>query len=256
MKVAILAGGLGTRLSEETSAKPKPMVEVGGRPLLWHIMNIYAAYGFNEFVVALGYKGEVIKDYFLNYRYRSRSLTVDLGSGDVKTHEGDSEDWIVHLLDTGLTTQTGGRVRLISEFIGHEPFMLTYGDGVGNINIAELLAFHRKYGKVATITAVCPPAQFGHMVLLDEMVSDFEEKPISGQGWVSAGFFVLQPEILAYLPDDQTALEREPLERLAADGQLAAYRHKDFWHAMDTFRDVNILNKLWSEGDAPWKIWR
>jgi glucose-1-phosphate cytidylyltransferase len=256
MKVAILAGGQGTRLSEETAAKPKPMVEVGGKPLLWHIMNIYAAHGFREFVIALGYKGEVIKDYFLNYRYRARSLTIDLGTGSVRVHEGNSEDWVVELLDTGLTTQTGGRVKLLSEFIGHEPFMLTYGDGVGNINISELLAFHRRQGRVATVTAVCPPARFGHMLLQGETVREFEEKPITDQGLVSAGFFVFQPEILDYIKDEQTILERDPLERLAASGQLVAYRHSGFWHAMDTFRDVHVLNKLWAEGEAPWKIWR
>ena len=255
MKVAILAGGLGTRLSEETTVKPKPMVEIGGKPLLWHIMKIYAAYGFKEFVIALGYRGEVIKDYFLNYRYRARSVTVDLGSGHVTIHEGDSEDWIVHLLDTGLTTQTGGRVKRVAEFIGNAPFMLTYGDGVGNINIPELVQFHRAQGKIATVTAVRPPARFGHMILEGEMVREFEEKPHLGEGWVSAGFFVFHPQVVDYLPDDQSILEREPLQRIAADGQLVAYRHSEYWHAMDTFRDVHVLNELWSEGSAPWKIW-
>jgi glucose-1-phosphate cytidylyltransferase len=255
MKVVILAGGLGTRLTEETTVKPKPMVEIGGKPILWHIMKIYAAYGFKEFVVALGYKGEVIKDYFLNYRYRARSLTVDLGNGDVTIHDGDSEDWIVHLLDTGLTTQTGGRVKLAAEFIGREPFMLTYGDGVSNINIPALLDFHHNQGKLATITAIRPPARFGQMLVEDKKVTRFEEKPLFGTEWISGGFFVLEPGAVEYISDYQTIWEREPLEHLVTDGQLAAYQHTDFWHCMDTFRDVHMLDRLWQEGKAPWKIW-
>lgn len=255
MKVAILAGGLGTRLSEETTTKPKPMVEIGGKPMLWHIMNIYGAYGFKEFVIALGYKGESIKDYFLNYRYRARSLTVNLDSGEVNVHDGTCEDWVVHLLDTGSTTQTGGRIKRVAEFIGEEPFMLTYGDGVSNINIPELLAFHEAQGKLVTLTAVRPPARFGQMVITGGQVEQFEEKPVLGEGWINGGFFVLQPEVINYLPDDQTIWEREPLERLAAEKQLAAYLHNDFWHCMDTFRDVHVLEKLWTDGNAPWKIW-
>lgn len=255
MKVAILAGGLGTRLSEETSVKPKPMVEIGGRPMLWHIMNIYAAYGFKEFVVALGYKGGIIKDYFLNYRFRARNLTINLDTGNVDFHEGANEDWVVHLLDTGPTTQTGGRIKQAAEFIGNEPFMLTYGDGVSNINIAKLVEFHKKQKKIATVTAVRPPARFGQMVLEKQNVREFQEKPIVGDGWVNGGFFVLEPEIIKYIPDYETIWERGPLERLASAGQLAAYQHNDFWHAMDTFRDVNELNKLWEEGNPPWKIW-
>jgi len=255
MKVAILAGGLGTRLSEETIVKPKPMVEIGGKPMLWHIMNIYATYGFKEFVIALGYKGEIIKDYFLNYRYRARSLTVNLDSGEVGIHDGTSEDWVVHLLDTGIDTQTGGRIKRVAEFIGNEPFMLTYGDGVSNINIPALLAFHKAQGKRVTLTAVCPPARFGQMVIRGGQVVQFKEKPVIGEGWINGGFFVVQPEVINYLPDDQTVWEREPLERLAAEKQLAAYQHNDFWHCMDTFRDVHVLDKLWVEGNAPWKIW-
>lgn len=255
MKVAILAGGLGTRLSEETAAKPKPMVEIGGKPMLWHIMNIYGAYGFNEFVIALGYKGEYIKDYFLNYRYRARSLTVNLDTGDVRLHDGTCENWTVHLLDTGADTQTGGRIRHVAEYIGYEPFMLTYGDGVSNINIPALLEYHRSQGKCATLTAVRPPARFGQMVINEGQVEHFEEKPIIGEGWINGGFFVLQPEVIDYLPNDQTVWEREPMERLAAEKQLAAYQHIDFWHCMDTFRDVHVLEKLWVEGNAPWKIW-
>lgn len=255
MKVAILAGGLGTRLSEETTAKPKPMVEIGGKPMLWHIMNIYASHGFKEFVIALGYKGEVIKDYFLNYRFRSRSLTVDLGTGNVSVHDGINENWIVHLLDTGQNTQTGGRIKRVAEYIGREPFMVTYGDGLGNINITELVKFHTLQNRLATLTAVSPPARFGQMVLNEQEVLEFQEKPIIGGGWINGGFFVLEPDIVNYIPDYDTIWERTPLEQLASDGQLAAYKHHEFWHPMDTFRDVNVLNKMWDEGNPPWKIW-
>jgi glucose-1-phosphate cytidylyltransferase len=257
MKVAILAGGLGTRLSEETTVKPKPMVEIGGKPILWHIMNIYAAYGFKEFVVALGYRGEVIKDYFLNYHYRSRSLTIQLKTGGVIAHNRDGEDWTVHLLDTGIDSQTGGRVKRIAEFLGGEPFMLTYGDGVGNINIAQLLQYHQVQGGLSTITAVRPPARFGQMIFdSEEQVTEFVEKPQLGEGWINGGFFVVQPEIVEYIDGDQTIFEREPLERLALDGQLKAFRHPDFWYCMDTLRDVQLLNKLWEDGKAPWKTWK
>ena len=255
MKVAILAGGLGTRLSEETTIKPKPMVEIGGKPMLWHIMNIYAAYGYKEFVIALGYKGEIIKDYFFNYHFRARNLTVKLHSGEATIHNGASEDWTVHLLDTGPETQTGGRVKRVAEFIGHEPFMLTYGDGVSNINISELVKFHTEHGKLATMTSVHPSARFGQIVLKDERVIEFAEKPQTGEGWINGGFFVLQPEIINYIDDDQTIWERKPMERLAADGQLIAYRHNEFWQCMDTLRDVQLLNNLWNDGSAPWKIW-
>jgi glucose-1-phosphate cytidylyltransferase len=255
MKVAILAGGLGTRLSEETTVKPKPMVEIGGKPILWHIMNIYAAYGHKEFVIALGYKGDIIKDYFLNYRYRARSLTINLDSGEVTIHDGSSEDWIVHLLDTGQTTQTGGRIKRLAEFIGKEPFFLTYGDGLSNINLDDLLAFHRAHNKLATVTAIRPPARFGQMLLSEGKVMEFQEKPVAGEGWANGGFFLLQPEIVNYISDDQTIWERAPMECLATQGQLAAFLHHGFWHAMDTFRDVHILNKLWEEDNAPWKVW-
>ena len=255
MKVAILAGGLGTRLSEETTVKPKPMVEIGGKPILWHIMNIYASYGFKEFVIALGYRGELIKDYFINYHYRSRNLTVQLRNGDISVHEGDGEDWIVHLLDTGADTNTGGRVKRLVDFIGNEPFMLTYGDGVSNINIPKLIEFHQTQKKLATLTAVRPPARFGQMVLDDGKVTEFKEKPQIGEGWINGGFFVLQPEVVNYIEGDQTAWEFDSLEKIAADGQLAAYQHEDFWQSMDTLRDVNVLEKFWREGNAPWKLW-
>lgn len=255
MKVAILAGGLGTRLSEETTVKPKPMVEIGGKPMLWHIMNIYAAYGFKEFVVALGYKGELIKDYFLNYHYRAHNLTVQIKSGDVNIHDGDGDGWIVHLLDTGENTNTGGRVKQVAEFIGDEPFMLTYGDGVSNVNIPKLIEFHHAQGKLATLTAVRPPARFGQMVVENGQVVQFEEKPQIGEGWINGGFFVLQPEVVKYIEGDQTAWEYDSLERIAKDHQLAAYQHEGFWQCMDTLRDVHLLEKLWSENKAPWKLW-
>jgi len=255
MKVAILAGGLGTRLSEETTIKPKPMVEIGGKPMLWHIMNIYATYGFKEFVIALGYKGELIKDYFLNYHYRSRSLTVRLKNGEVTIHEGDHEDWIVHLLDTGIDTNTGGRVKQLAEFIGNETFMLTYGDGVSNVNIPKLIDFHKQQKKLVTMTAVRPPARFGQMVIEDHRVVQFKEKPQIGEGWINGGFFVLEPGITKYIPSDHTAWEFESLEHIAEAGQLTAYQHEDFWQSMDTLRDVHNLEKLWQEGKAPWKLW-
>jgi glucose-1-phosphate cytidylyltransferase len=255
MKVAILAGGLGTRLSEETTIKPKPMVEIGGKPILWHIMNIYAAYGFKEFVIALGYKGEIIKEYFLNYHYHSRSLTINLKSGEVIAHEKDGEDWIVHLLDTGIETNTGGRVKQIADFIGKEPFMMTYGDGVCNVNIPRLIAFHKEQKRLVTMTAARPPARFGQMLIKDHSVIQFKEKPQLGEGWINGGFFVVEPGITQYIENDSTAWEFESLEKIAADGQLAAYPHEDFWQCMDTLRDVHLLERLWQEGHAPWKLW-
>jgi glucose-1-phosphate cytidylyltransferase len=255
MKVAILAGGLGTRLQEETTVKPKPMVSIGGKPILWHIMKIYASHGFNEFALALGYKGEVIKDYFLNYRHRSSSITVQLLTGDVSVREDRAEDWTVHLFDTGETTQTGGRIRRLSHLIGQEPFLLTYGDGVTNLDISKLLEFHKSHGKLATITAVRPPARFGDIAFDGNLVTQFEEKPQSGGGWINGGFFVLEPGVIDYIDGDQTLFEQEPLERLAAAGQLMAYKHEGFWQCMDTLRDVRLLESLWNSDHIPWKIW-
>ena len=255
MKVVILAGGLGTRLAEETARKPKPMVEIGGRPMIWHIMNIYAAHGFKEFVVALGYKGEVIKDYFLNYHHRSRSLSVNLHSGEVNAHNGAGEDWTVHLLDTGAETQTGGRVKQAAEFIGREPFMLTYGDGVSNVDIGELIKFHKLHGRLVTMTAVRPSARFGQIAFDGDKVKKFEEKSQTSEGWVNGGFFVLEPEAIEYIDGDDIAWERQPMERLSQESQVMAYRHPDFWQCMDTLRDVQLLNTLWKGDMAPWKIW-
>lgn len=255
MKVGILAGGLGTRLSEETSLKPKPMVDIGGAPILWHIMKIFATYGFKEFVIALGYKGELIKDYFINYRYRSQDLSIRLSDGSVSFHDAESEDWIIHLIDTGGQTQTGGRIKRLSEYIGNEPFLLTYGDGLADIDIRALIAFHRATGKLATVTAVRPPARFGGITFNGSLVAEFAEKPQIGEGWINGGFFVLEPAVANYIEGDQTLWEKGPMERLAADGQLAAYRHERFWQCMDTLRDVQLLNTLWAKDEAPWKIW-
>jgi glucose-1-phosphate cytidylyltransferase len=256
LKVVILAGGLGTRLGEETSVKPKPMVEIGGYPILWHIMQIYAAQGFNEFVLALGYKASAVKDYFLHFRPRTRDFTIHLGSGEVQYHEGSESNWHIHLIDTGNETMTGGRIRRASEFIGDEPFMLTYGDGVADIDVPALLQFHRASGKLATMTAVRPPARFGTVVFDGDQVASFQEKPQSGEGWINGGFFVLEPGVRNYIRHgDPTIWESEPLEELTRDGQLAAYRHEGFWQSMDTLRDVRLLEHLWQSKRPPWKLW-
>lgn len=254
MKVVILAGGLGTRLQEETAVKPKPMVEIGGRPILWHIMQIYAAYGFKEFVLALGYKGELIKQYFLNYFYANSNFSVGLSDGVVKVHPHEPDDWLVHLVDTGPHTATGGRIKRLAPWIGNETFMMTYGDGVANLNIVDLLAFHRQQKRLATVTAVRPPARFGGLEFKDSLVSNFIEKPQIGEGWINGGFFVLEPPVLESISGDETVFEQEPLERLTREGQLAAYRHSDFWQCMDTLRDVRRLEDLWQGGRAPWRM--
>jgi glucose-1-phosphate cytidylyltransferase len=252
MKVGILAGGLGTRLSEETEARPKPMVEIGGRPMLWHIMDGYARHGLTEFGVALGYRGELIKDYFVNYRTRQRSLSIGLGDGLVTCHQGESEDWTVHLLDTGATTQTGGRVKRLGKFFG-ERFLLTYGDGIANVDIRRLIKYHESHGKLATVTAVRPPARFGGIQFDGDLVAEFTEKPQIGEGWINGGYFVFEPEVMDYIDGDDTLLEHEPLENLARDRQLVAYRHESFWQCMDTLRDVRLLESLWSSGKPPWR---
>ena len=255
MKVIILAGGLGTRLSEETELRPKPMVEIGGRPILWHIMKTYAAYGFKEFIIALGYKGEFIKNFFLNYHQLHSDLTVCLKDGKVEVHDGEAEDWIVHLVDTGNKTETGGRIKRLASLIGNERFMMTYGDGVSNVDIGKLACFHEAQGKLATVTAVRPPARFGGMVLSNNHVMDFKEKPQIGEGWINGGYFVLEPQVLDYIEGDAMDWERESIEHLVAENQLTAYRHEGFWQCMDTLRDVRLLQEMWQSGNAPWKVW-
>ncbi len=254
-QIVILAGGLGTRLSEETRFVPKPMVEIGGKPIIWHIMNIYAAYGQNNFLVACGYKGELIKEYFANYFRHNSDLFVDLKSGNIELGDAKSPDWKIGCIDTGLNTMTGGRLLKIRKHLVSSTFMVTYGDGVGNINIDELLAFHKSHGKIATVTAVHPPARFGGMDLKGNRVSSFAEKSPAHAGWINGGFFAFEPEVLDYLEDDTTRLEAEPLSRLAADGQLMAYQHEGYWQPMDTLREKIMLESLWQSGSAPWKVW-
>ena len=256
MKTVILSGGRGTRIAEETAMRPKPMVEIGGKPLLWHVMHIYAAHGCREFLVACGYKGELIKEYFRNVFLLSSDFTIDLSNGSVDVVNGAKLDWRVSVVDTGLDTMTGGRIRRLQSWIGREAFMATYGDGLGSVDVGALIAFHRAHGKLATVTAVRPPARFGGLVLEDERVREFSEKPQTEAGWINGGFFVFEPKVFDYLEGDHTILEREPLERLAADGQLMAYRHTGFWQPMDTLREKDLLESLWASGRAPWKVWR
>jgi glucose-1-phosphate cytidylyltransferase len=255
VKVAILAGGVGSRLSEETESKPKPMVEIGGRPILWHIMKHYYRYGFDDFVIALGYKGDRIKRWTLDLAAIQGDITVRVGEGQVERHDGERDDWVMTLVDTGLETQTGGRVKRLAPHLGDGTFMLTWGDGVSDIDLRRLVEFHRSHGKLATMTAVRPPARFGHMELDGELVSEFSEKPQAREGWINGAFFVLEPQVIDYIDNDMTHWEREPLERLAADGQLMAYRHESFWQCMDTLRDRVLLESMWASGNAPWKTW-
>jgi glucose-1-phosphate cytidylyltransferase len=257
MKVAILAGGVGSRLSEETITKPKPMVEVGGRPILWHIMKHYAHYGHRDFVIALGYKGEDIKRYFVDYSSLHSDLTVSFRDGSVRRDaNGDGmEDWTVKLVDTGIDTQTGGRIKRLAPHLGDGTFMLTWGDGVSTVDLDTLLDFHRSHGKLATLTAVRPPARFGHLELDGDQIVEFSEKPQLGEGWINGAYFVLEPGIFDFIDGDLVHFEREPLERLARDGQLMAYRHHDFWQCMDTLREKVLLDQLWDSGRAPWKVW-
>lgn len=256
MKVAILAGGAGSRLAEETEVKPKPMVEIGGQPILWHIMMHYYHYGFENFVIALGYKGEVIKKYMVDYCSLNSNLTVKMRNGEVKVHDGPVPDWTVELVNTGAATMTGGRIKRLALYLGNETFMLTWGDGVSDINLNDLLAFHRSHGKLATLTAVRPPARYGHLVFNGDQVAQFTEKPQAMEGWINGAFFVLEPGVFDYIEGDDTQWEKEPLERLAEDGQLMAYRHTSFWQCMDTLRDKHILETLWQGGNPTWKIWR
>ena len=256
MKTIILAGGLGTRLSEETELRPKPMVEIGGRPILWHIMKSYAHYGFNDFSIALGYRGEMIKRFFLDYRLITSSLSVSLADEKVDWFMGHEEDWTVDLIDTGVDTQTGGRLKRLIPTIERDTLMMTYGDGVSDINIRDLVKFHRAHGKLATITAVRPPARFGSLTIDGDNVIAFAEKPQAGEGWINGGYFVFEPEVANYIAGDETYLEREPLERLAKEGQLVAFRHSGYWQPMDTKRDLEMLRERWERGDAPWRVWK
>jgi glucose-1-phosphate cytidylyltransferase len=256
MKTAILAGGLGSRLAEETVIKPKPMVEIGGRPVLWHIMRHYLRYGHSDFVIAAGYKGEVIKRWMIDYSQLSGHLSVRPRAGEVLRHDaGDVEDWSVDVIDTGTSTNTGGRIKRLQPWLGRGTFMLTWGDGVSDVDLDRLLAFHRAHGRLATMTAVRPPARYGHLVTDGDEVVDFTEKPQIGEGWINGAFFVLEPEIFEYIDGDDTQWEKEPLERLAKDGQLMAYRHYGFWQCMDTVREKYILEELWRSGHAPWRTW-
>ena len=255
MKTVLLAGGLGMRLAEETTVIPKPMVEIGGKPILWHIMNMYAAHGFCEFIVALGYKAEVVKNYFLNFYSVNNDLSIDLASGDVTVHHGRQPCWKVHLVDTGAATDTGGRILRLRKWTGEEPFMMTYGDGLSNVDLRKLVAFHRDHGKLATVTSVRPPARFGGIRFNGNAVAEFEEKPPTGEGWINGGFFVLEPGIFDYIAGDKTIFERDPLEKLAREGQLIAWRHEGFWQAMDTMREKKLLEHLWESKEAPWKVW-
>ena len=253
MKVILLAGGFGTRLSEYTESLPKPMVTIGGKPILWHIMKYYAHYGHNQFYVALGYKAEMIKEFFLHYRTMNADFTVNLKTGDVIPHQQDEVDWKVTLVDTGLRSMTGGRVKQMKPYISNETCLMTYGDGVLDVDLDQLIAFHQNHGKMVTVTAVHPGARFGELVMKEDQVTFFQEKPQTGQGWINGGYFVLEPEFFDLIEEDQTILEREPLERAAQMGELMAFRHNGFWQCMDTKRDHANLEEFWRSGKAPWK---
>ena len=257
MKVLLLAGGFGTRLSEETDVRPKPMVEIGGKPILWHIMKTYSQYGFNEFVVLLGYKGYYIKEYFANYFLYQSDVTIDMSNGKMEIHNNSSEPWKITLLDTGLHSMTGGRIKRAEAFIGNEPFMLTYGDGVGDIDINELVTFHKKHGKAMTMTSAQPDGRFGALDIDENsQVLEFKEKPKGDGSWINAGYFVCEPKVFDYILDgDSTVFEQEPLKKLAKDGEIYTYKHKGFWMPMDTLRDKNKLNDMWDRNQAFWKVW-
>lgn len=255
MKTVILAGGLGTRLAEETEVKPKPMVEIGERPILWHIMKHYASFGFKEFVIALGYKSEVVKRFFLEHTTLQDSFSIDMRTGKLTVQNHISEDWLVHLVDTGLDTNTGGRISRVRDYLGNEPFMLTYGDGVSNVDLNALLLFHQKRERIVTLTAVRPPARFGGLIFNGDQICEFTEKPQIGEGWINGGFMVIEPTVFDYIYSDATSLETDVLNQLAKEGQLDAYRHEDFWQCMDTLRDKRQLEGFWQRGDAPWKTW-
>ena len=256
MKAVILAGGFGTRLSEETNLRPKPMIEIGGKPILWHIMNIYSAYGINEFFIAAGYKAEVIKEYFLNFYAINNDISIDLSNGKTVIHDGNQPNWKIHIIDTGLYTQTGGRLRRLKKWLeNEESFMFTYGDGVADINLDDLLAFHRSHGKLATVTTVRTPARFGRIGFDGDRIAEFYEKPQVAEGWINGGYFVLNPKVIDYIENDDCIWERNPIEKLSHDDQLMGYRHYGFWSCMDTLKEKNFLEELWNAGNAPWKIW-
>ncbi len=255
MKVVILAGGLGTRLSEYTDIRPKPMVEVGGHPILWHIMKIYALYGHKDFFIALGYKGEVIKEHFLNYYAMNSDFTIDLSNGNITSHKERTVDWKVTLVDTGLHTMTGGRVKRMQSYIGNDTFMLTYGDGLADVNLKQLFDFHKSHGKLVTVTAVHPSARFGELEIAENRVISFKEKPQTKQGWINGGFFVAESKFFELIENDASILEKSPLEEAAKMGELMTYQHDGFWQCMDTIRDRNVLEEMWHSGEAPWKVW-
>lgn len=256
MKAVILAGGFGSRISEETYLKPKPLVEIGSMPILWHIMKIYSAYDINDFVICLGYKGYLIKEYFANYFLHMSDVTIDIKHNKLEVHQKFAEPWKVTLVDTGVYTMTGGRLKRIENYLDNETFCFTYGDGVSNIKISDLISFHKKTKRYATITAVQPPGRFGTLGIEDDRIAEIKEKPAGDGNWINGGFFVLEPQVFKYLKDDTTVWERDPLEGLARDGKLSAYKHTGFWHPMDTLRDKNYLEQQWSTGKAPWKVWK
>jgi len=257
MKAVILAGGFGTRISEESSVRPKPMVEIGGRPILWHVMKIYSAHGINEFIICCGHKGHMIKEFFTNYYLHYSDVTFDIRNNSMKVRQNSAEPWIVTLVDTGIDVMTGGRIKRVREYIGNETFCLTYGDGVSDVNISELIAFHREQRTLATLTAVQMEGRFGLFKLDDSeaKISSFREKPKGDGAWINGGFFVLEPQVLDFITGDATVWEQEPLTRLAHEGQLSAYRHAGFWHCLDTLRDKHVLEQAWQSGDPPWKVW-
>lgn len=254
MKAVILAGGYGSRLMEETESRPKPMIEIGGKPILWHIMTWYSSHGINDFIICLGYRGYMIKEYFANYHLHQSDVTFNLARNEMDIHRGSAEPWSVTLLDTGEDTMTGGRIKRALEFVDDEDFALTYGDGLADVDVGDLQRFHRSHGALATLTAVQPPPRFGTLELSDDVVTRFAEKSPGEGTWINGGFFILSPNIAGYLADDSTVWERDPLEKLAAEGQLRAYRHTGFWHPMDTLRDKRYLDELWREGAAPWRV--
>jgi len=257
MKVVLLAGGFGTRISEETNALPKPMIKIGDKPILWHIMKTYSKYGYNDFIICLGYKGYVIKEYFANYFLHTSDVTIDIQNNSIEVHDSDAEPWKVTLVETGLHTMTGGRVKRIQKYIGNEPFMLTYGDGVSDVNIKELVNQHKASGKKLTVTAYKPQGRFGSLDIDENnSVNDFTEKPAGDGSWINAGFFVCEPDIFEYLENDTTILEKKPLERFALEGKMCAFKHEGFWKPMDTLRDNTELNALWVKGIAPWEVWK